>query len=150
MNDIVVIIHPKEEVDGEVEFEAAVAQSTKAMAGELTAREMTPKAWGGIFQRRFIPAYEITQMDQVELAKSGVTHLALLTGDCHTADPFYFGQGDEVNGMSIMCWYNQNTDRYSFMHCQKCGEILIGWLGLKQEAWSVDDSGTQKETRTLH
>jgi hypothetical protein len=149
VNDIVIVIQPKDEINGECEFEAAVCQSTKG-GDALTAGEMTPKAWCGIFQRRLIPAYEIKQMDQVALAKTGITHLALLTGDCDAADPFYFGQGEEVNGQSIMCWYNQNTDRYSFMHCQDCGEMLIGWLGLQQEVWSVVDNGKKKETRTLH
>lgn len=149
MNDIVVVIHPGDEDEEGVQFEAAVAQSSKG--GEfLTAKEMSPKAWGGIFQRRLIPAYEITQMDQVVLAKQGITHVALLTGDTLQADPFYFGQGEAVNGQSIMCWYSEQADRYLFMHCQDCGEMLIGWLGVKQEEWSALDSGPKKETRTLH
>jgi hypothetical protein len=151
VNNILVIVHPQEADEDGPLFEGAVAASPKR--GPLRAREMIPRGWGGVFQRRFLPAFEVYPNDfdvQKEIAQSGITHVALLTGDCHQADPFYFGQGQQVNGMSILCWYDEKRDLYSFFHCAKCGTIILTWLAMKQETWSADNSGPTKEARTIH
>ena len=151
MNNVVVIIHPGEADEDGPLFSAAVAESEKI--GPLRARDMIPKAWGGIFQRRFVPAYELLPNSTelaLELAQKGITHLALLTGDCHEADPFYFGKGELVNGMSIACFYSEATDLYIFMHCPNCGQIVVTWLAAQQEVWSANDLGKTQEARTIH
>lgn len=147
MNDFVVLIRPQAgDVDGPL-FLGAIAQSTKT--GPLPAREMIPSAWGNIFQRRFLPQFEVNVLDEVTRVKEGITHLSLLTGDCDAADPFFFGK-EPVNGASLLCWYNADTDLYHFVHCRDCAVLLSGWLAMKQEEWNADDLGTQEEARTLN
>lgn len=106
--------------------------------------ELLPPNWDGEYTPHFFEIKDdfgapSTAWNNLCFKDLGITHVALLEGpkDTRLKGPYYFN-GARIEENSVVCWYREGKGDFYFLHCSRCGMMLLQWIVEKQEEWDAD------------
>ena len=139
-DNLVLFATPQREANDSGPWFIAALAADERQKGEITDMAATlPPLWQGRYVGHFHPVVGTKLAEYFVpgfFAEKGFTHLAYLeTNQGKEGDPVFFN-GEAVTHTGLICWFNETTQKFYFIHCRACAFQLLRWMTAMQEEWA--------------